>query len=845
MLFEGLRYLMRVRHRVSDSFDLSPPSTNKDWLRQEKLHRRYDYDDLSADEDVKLTALRKIPTHDSRAPLSSNGCAPLLTKKLIEREAINNESRRIYECTETHHSEHLIDARGDEERHRFALDEYIEGIGDHYDLAQLRTAFQAASRGDTTTLSACIISQGIPADVESSQGVSLLQLAIQRDHVKAVKMLVELGASLNKATSRGRTPLLTAAKYGAIQSMKLILQLLCEQEKSRLKKSNNRSICSENAYDFLFALDENKDSALHLACRGLEYRCVKALLCAVISKVDWREAEKILGEANERGYAPIHVACMWRSVAVVRLLLSSECNKAIAKACPIGRTSRIANALRNASINALKWQLQTGSILHEMAYSKACSGCACERIDQHQMGIGSNVGYVEGLPIGVVAEYEEDDLDLPSRKCIQCEKKAKEIVKMLAKRCPQLLVTRSISGLTPLMSAVAKDALGIVEALLQLKVDTEEMDGKGRTAMHHAASRGISRQVAILLSWGASPCRPDFECNRPMHYAAIKGHTASLRLLYRANKYIDVATPSGHTAFMWAAMFGCDASLRTMLNENPLLSRHERDNEGNTALHLAAKRDLPDTVKLLVSAGWDTECKNDRGESAFVTAAANGSANAMRALLSYGADVFALDKDDNSALHVASRSDDCRDALRELLAWLVESRFINFRNNDGKTPLHIAAENCAVKCIRELLKNGADIRVRDSRGWDCLMLTLKANPRSWPILTILIKHSPNMNGYSPIDNVSTLSLAQTAGNELFVAYLKMHGAMLPFEIIDRAARRIQRWYRKKLFLRGLLHQPNRKGARIRQVCASLGAEMLEAGAQIPSVYFAVRRSLFA
>lgn len=47
-----------------------------------------------------------------------------------------------------------------------------------------------------------------------------------------------------------------------------------------------------------------------------------------------------------------------------------------------------------------------------------------------------------------------------------------------------------------------------------------------------------------------------------------------------------------------------------------------------------------------------------------------------------------------------------------------------------------------------------------------------------------------MNGYSPIDNVSTLSLAQTAGNELFVAYLKMHGAMLPFEIIDRAARRL-------------------------------------------------------
>uniref|UniRef100_A0A0M3JH40 ANK_REP_REGION domain-containing protein n=1 Tax=Anisakis simplex TaxID=6269 RepID=A0A0M3JH40_ANISI len=109
---------------------------------------------------------------------------------------------------------------------------------------------------------------------------------------------------------------------------------------------------------------------------------------------------------------------------------------------------------------------------------------------------------------------------------------------LLVKRCPQLLNIQSEFGLTPLMSAVARDALGIVEALLELRVDLESVDGQGRTAMHHAASRGVSRQVAILLSWGASACRPDFECNRPMHYAAIKSHTASLRFIYRANKLI-------------------------------------------------------------------------------------------------------------------------------------------------------------------------------------------------------------------------------------------------------------------------------------------------------------------
>ncbi|VDM42388.1 unnamed protein product [Toxocara canis] len=635
MVLGGLGNFMRIGHRVAGSFDVTFTRSANSSAYGEKLRRQCNlYDDYPVECASACVSIKR--SFVTRKQQNADEHCSLGVGKDV-RDDLHSKLPLSERCFNEHDNETVPEISPNESP-------FEDSIGDHYNVEHLKKAFQAASSGDVITISACIYKLGVPVDLETLKGVSMLQLAITGDHIRAVKLLVDLGANINKATARGRTPLLTAARYGAIHSLKFLLQLLCQEERNRLKKLNVKSQSDKDAYSFLLILDENNDSALHLACRAMNHKCVKALLRVLIDMLGWQVAEKLLNQTNERGYAPIHVACMWRNAAAARLLLTNDCNKAIAKVCPIGRTRRIANSLRKASIDALNYNLQTGSILHEMACSKACNRCACEADIQTPIEGESPLNSIQGLPVGLVANYEEDDMDLPDRKCVDCEKRAKEVVKLVAKCSPQLLNTRSEFGLTPLMSAVARDALGIVEALLQLKVDLEAVDEQGRTAMHHAASRGVSRQVAILLSWGASPCRPDFECNRPMHYASVKGHTASLRFLYNANKHIDVASLSGHTAFMWAALWGCDASLRTMLNANPLLSRHDRDNEGNTALHLAAKRDFPNTVKLLVSAGWDIEFKNDRGESAFLLAAAHGSSNAMRALLTYGANVFAVDK---------------------------------------------------------------------------------------------------------------------------------------------------------------------------------------------------------
>lgn len=74
-----------------------------------------------------------------------------------------------------------------------------------------------------------------------------------------------------------------------------------------------------------------------------------------------------------------------------------------------------------------------------------------------------------------------------------------------------------------------------------LNEQLKSIDPDFHTALHHAAARGKLRQVVLLLECGASVTRQDSYGATPMHYAAVHGFYATLRLLYKANKYTDVS----------------------------------------------------------------------------------------------------------------------------------------------------------------------------------------------------------------------------------------------------------------------------------------------------------------
>jgi len=94
-------------------------------------------------------------------------------------------------------------------------------------------------------------------------------------------------------------------------------------------------------------------------------------------------------------------------------------------------------------------------------------------------------------------------------------------------------------GCTALMLAAQYGHCGVVEVLLR---HSEAVPGQcralvnipnklGQTALHEAAKRGHVAIAAALIFAGAAVDASDRWYNRPLHYAALHGHTTVVALL--------------------------------------------------------------------------------------------------------------------------------------------------------------------------------------------------------------------------------------------------------------------------------------------------------------------------
>lgn len=77
------------------------------------------------------------------------------------------------------------------------------------------------------------------------------------------------------------------------------------------------------------------------------------------------------------------------------------------------------------------------------------------------------------------------------------------------------------------------------------------------------------------------------------------------------------------------------------------------DEDGNTALHAAARINDPDLTTFLIIKGADTELKNNSGDTPLHVAVKGDGYEAARSLTNMGADIFALDADGMSALETS------------------------------------------------------------------------------------------------------------------------------------------------------------------------------------------------
>lgn len=283
----------------------------------------------------------------------------------------------------------------------------------------------------------------------------------------------------------------------------------------------------------------------------------------------------------------------------------------------------------------------------------------------------------------------------------------------------------------PLIAAVANslvliplcrkgDRAGIENAIAR-GATVEEVDVEGNTPLHVAveAPRNEIATVSCLLEQMADPNVQNRLGAAPLHYVCLRKSNwrgiANLLLENGAN--IDCQTFAGKSALHFAAehqlpelvevlcLFGADPNLL--------------DTKANTAVHLAVgKVGGRDTVKKqileqLVSASACLQVHNLDGYSPMHMACSTGSLRCVQYLLEARSDLCETSSRGETGLHLA-----CSAGHMEVVQLFMHEAFrlIDAQDIAGNTPLHAAAYEGNLECAMILLRNGAEVELKNEQS---------------------------------------------------------------------------------------------------------------------------------
>ncbi|MEJ0036132.1 MAG: ankyrin repeat domain-containing protein [Gammaproteobacteria bacterium] len=320
-----------------------------------------------------------------------------------------------------------------------------------------------------------------------------------------------------------------------------------------------------------------------------------------------------------------------------------------------------------------------------------------------------------------------------------------------------------------LADAAMREDNAAVERLISSKADVNEAQPDGTTALHWAAYHGDAKLAAKLLAKKANPSALTDTGITPMSLACENGNPDVVRALLKAGADANQTLTNGETPLMMAARTGRVQILEVLLANGASIDAKEKL-RGTTALMWAAANSNPDAVRYLVSKGADLNAHSATtppGRNPYL--APPGRERIQEFIDGTGLRGAIVEQDKQDTKNPQSKEDEAKareEAKKKFdeevaAAKAAVSKFPKpapyskrgAKQFGGLTPLLFAAREGDMASVKILLDAGANVNQTSEYGWTALLVATQN--RYYKLGAFLLQHGAdpniqNLGGWNPL-----------------------------------------------------------------------------------------------
>ncbi|XP_032894096.1 uncharacterized protein LOC116984113 [Amblyraja radiata] len=286
--------------------------------------------------------------------------------------------------------------------------------------------------------------------------------------------------------------------------------------------------------------------------------------------------------------------------------------------------------------------------------------------------------------------------------------------------------SRCINGSTLLHTAAYFGKIDIVKTLLYLKINVNLQDYKGATALHRSRD---TETIQMLIEHGADVNWSDGDGNTPLHmmcYGEMKkpARLDCLKLMLSHKATIEILNKKDLLPIHCAAIQGRIDVIELLLQFDVEEQTRAKlmTAKAPSVLYLSVASDHIECAEWLKSKGFlfkPEELKELVFGLLQDEMGAQGKAQCLEFLLRNGIDINAVNKQGDSALHLAALKGDCNDLLMLLL---LNNAEVNILNRGHSTPLCYAVQASNYYGASLLIQHGVNIKEKNNQGFSAFDL---------------------------------------------------------------------------------------------------------------------------